>query len=625
MNYLTLENVSKSYGEKVLFSDITLHINKGDKVALVAKNGTGKTSLLRVIAGEEPAEGLTANVHLARGIKSGYLLQEPIMSAERTVMETVFDSDNDVVVAIRNYEMAMLNPSDTDGMQVALDAMELHKAWDFEAQIKEILFKLNITNLDQPVGTLSGGQRKRIALAKLLVEDPEFIIMDEPTNHLDIEMIEWLEEYLSGPNITLFMVTHDRYFLERVCNVIVELERGSLYKYTGNYSDFLIKKTTRNDTEGIEKEKAKKLMRKELKWLGRQPKARTTKAKSRINAFDAIEDKATAEIEDNTLHIDLKGARLGSKIVECHNISKSFGDKLLIKDFDYKFKKNEKVGIVGKNGTGKTTLLNLMTQVMRPDSGKVVVGGTVEFGYYGQEGIELKDDKRIIDVITDIAEYIPLEKGNKLTAGALLERFMFDRKHQQVYVSQLSGGEKRRLYLLTVLMQNPNFLILDEPTNDLDIVTLNVLEEWLANFQGCVIIVSHDRFFMDKLVDHLFILEGNGVVRDYNGSYREYREIKKLEDRETRKNEKENEDKKLSKHEQIHAAQGGLTHEQKKEVKRLERKIEQLEEKKLEISAKFSESGITPEQIGDLGKELGKVNEELEEKEMRWMELADMA
>ncbi len=625
MNYLTLENVSKSYGEKVLFSDITLHINKGDKVALVAKNGTGKTSLLRVIAGEEAPEGVTANIQLARGIKSGYLRQEPLMSPERTVMETVFDSDNEVVRAIKDYEFALLRPNDAEGMQKALEAMERLKAWDFESQIKEILFKLNITDLEQKVGTLSGGQRKRIALAKLLVEDPEFIIMDEPTNHLDIEMIEWLEEYLSGPNVTLFMVTHDRYFLERVCNVIVELEHGNLYKYSGNYTDFLVKKTTRNETEGIEKEKAKKLMKKELVWLGRQPKARTTKAKSRINAFDAIEEKATMDIEDNTLHIDLKGARLGSKILECHYISKSFGDKVIVKDFDYKFKKNERVGIVGKNGMGKTTLLNLMTKTIRPDSGKVVVGGTVQFGYYGQEGIEMKDDKRIIDVITDIAEYIPLEKGHKLTAGALLERFMFDRKHQQVYVSQLSGGEKRRLYLLTVLMQNPNFLILDEPTNDLDIVTLNVLEEWLLSFQGCVIIVSHDRFFMDKLVDHLFIMEGEGKVRDYNGSYRAYREIKKLEDREARKGEKENEEKKLSKHEQIHAAQGGLTHEQKKELKRVERKVESLEKKKAEISAKFSDPEITPEQIGELGKELAKITEELEEQEMRWMELAEMA
>ncbi len=620
MNYLTLEKVTKTYGDKVLFKDINLHINRGDKVALVAQNGTGKTTLLRLIAGEEKGEGEHCKVLMHRDIRVGYLRQEPDFPDDWTVMETIFESENPLIKAIRVYEEALLYPKDEKNMQAALTRMEDLKAWDFEAKIKEILFKLNITELNKEVGTLSGGQRKRLALAKLLIDEPEFLILDEPTNHLDLDMIEWLEEYLRQASLTLFMVTHDRYFLERVCTFIVELDRETLHKYNGNYSDFLEKKATRFENEALEVEKARKLMKRELEWIRRMPKARGTKAKSRVDAFDKIKEKASARIQKQEIQIDIKGARLGSKILEVNYITKQYGNKVLIKDFFYKFKKNERVGIVGKNGVGKTTFLKLLTKEIRPDSGTVTIGGTVQFGHYTQDGIQVATDKRVIDVITDIAEYIPLEKGQKLTASQLLERFLFDKKHQQVLVSQLSGGERRRLYLLTVLMQNPNFLILDEPTNDLDILTLNVLENFLMDFPGCVLIVSHDRFFMDKLVDHLFIFEGDGIIRDYNGNYTEYRANKKLEDRTQEKAPKEKKAKTKSEEEKRR-----LTYMERKEFDRLEKELEKLEARKTELTEKFNDSNLSSEEIQKFSIELGQIKQEIDEKEMRWLELSELA
>ncbi len=620
MNYLTLEKVTKTYGDKVLFKDINLHINRGDKVALVAQNGTGKTTLLRLIAGEEKGEGEHCKVLMHRDIRVGYLRQEPDFPDDWTVMETIFESENPLIKAIRVYEEALLYPEDEKNMQAALTRMEDLKAWDFEAKIKEILFKLNITELNKEVGTLSGGQRKRLALAKLLIDEPEFLILDEPTNHLDLDMIEWLEEYLRQASLTLFMVTHDRYFLERVCTFIVELDRETLHKYNGNYSDFLEKKATRFENEALEVEKARKLMKRELEWIRRMPKARGTKAKSRVDAFDKIKEKASARIQKQEIQIDIKGARLGSKILEVNYITKQYGNKVLIKDFFYKFKKNERVGIVGKNGVGKTTFLKLLTKEIRPDSGTVTIGGTVQFGHYTQDGIQVATDKRVIDVITDIAEYIPLEKGQKLTASQLLERFLFDKKHQQVLVSQLSGGERRRLYLLTVLMQNPNFLILDEPTNDLDILTLNVLENFLMDFPGCVLIVSHDRFFMDKLVDHLFIFEGDGIIRDYNGNYTEYRANKKLEDRTQEKAPKEKKAKTKSEEEKRR-----LTYMERKEFDRLEKELEKLEARKTELTEKFNDSNLSSEEIQKFSIELGQIKQEIDEKEMRWLELSELA
>lgn len=599
-------------------------------MALVAKNGTGKTTLLKLIAGEETGEGEQCKVLVHKNIRIGYLRQDPQFNPNQTVIEAVFDSDNEVVAAIIAYETAMLHPENDQALQASLARMEDLQAWDFESKIKEILFKLNVTNLEQKVSSLSGGQTKRLALARLLIDEPDFLILDEPTNHLDLDMIEWLEEYLRQPKLTLFIVTHDRYFLERVCNYIVELDRGALYKYSGNYSDFLIKKTTRHENESIETSKAQKLMRKELEWIRRAPKARGTKAKSRVDAFEVIKDKATNKLDNEKVQIDIKGARLGSKILEINYISKAYGDLNLIQDFHYKFKRNERIGIVGNNGTGKTTFLKLITKEIRPDSGTVVVGGTVKFGHYTQDGISLKEDKRVIDVITDIAEYIPLAKGQKLTARMLLERFMFSPSHQQVYVSQLSGGERRRLYLLTVLMENPNFLILDEPTNDLDIITLNVLEEFLLQFPGCVVIVSHDRYFMDKLVDHLFIFEGDGKIIDYNGNYTEYRRLNKKAATAKVSPEVKNISGEISGQNELQQqpskqAQKGLTFEQRKELKRVENQIKKLEARKSEIEQKFNSTDLSADDIQTLSTELGEINDSIEEKEMRWFELSELA
>ncbi|GAB5553573.1 MAG: ABC-F family ATP-binding cassette domain-containing protein [Saprospiraceae bacterium] len=625
MNYLNLEDVSKSYGEKVLFDRISLQISKGQKVALVAKNGSGKSTLMRVIMGEEQAEGENAKVEIHRHIRVGFLTQEPDFYPHHTVIEAVLDSDLPTIQALKNYELAMLTPEDGARMQSAIQQMDDLKAWDFEAKVKEILFKLNITELNKIVKFLSGGQKKRLAMARLIINEPEFLILDEPTNHLDLDMIEWLEEYLQQSNLTLLMVTHDRYFLERVCNQIVELDRGDIYKYSGSYSDFLHKKATRHDHEEVELEKAQKLFKKELEWVSRMPKARGTKAKSRVSSFKDLKDKLSGVRLEGEMQIDIKGQRMGKKILELQYISKSFEDLTIVKDFDYKFKKGERVGIVGPNGVGKTTFLKLLTKELRPDGGKVVVGGNTVFGYYTQSGMNLQADQRVIDTITDIAEFIPMAKGQKLMAPQLLERFLFSRKQQQVYVSQLSGGERRRLYLLTVLMRNPNFLILDEPTNDLDIMTLNVLEDFLMEFPGCVVIVTHDRYFMDKIVDHLFVFTGNdGEIRDFNGDYSEYRVMQKELDREKRKQVRA--DQVQEKAEKAKEDKPGLSYEQRKQLNRLEKEISKLETKKVEVQGQFADvENLTPERIKKLSIELEEIKAKIEDKEMAWMELADQA
>lgn len=622
MIYLELENVSKSYGEKVLFDNVSLPINKGNKVALVAKNGTGKSTLLRIAGGTDLAEGVGAKVYIHRDARMHYLVQEPDFGEQQTVLDAIFEGDNPTLKAIERYERALLFPDKNDDLQAALSKMDELNAWDFETTIKETLSKLNITDLQQPIAHLSGGQRKRLALARLIIDEPDLIILDEPTNHLDLDMIEWLEEFLQQPKLTILMVTHDRYFLERICDYIVELDQGQLFKYSGNYSDFLEKKAVRYEIAGNEYEKNKKSLKRELAWLNRQPKARGTKGKARIASVYDLKDKVHNYTHEQELQIDIKGQRLGKKILEAHYVSKSYGDNVIVKDFDYKFRKGERVGIVGPNGVGKSTFLHLLTQDERPSAGKVVVGGNTIFGYYTQDGIQLKEDQRILDVIRDIAEYIPLEKGGKLTAEQLLERFLFSRAQQQVFVSQLSGGERRRLYLLSILMQNPNFLILDEPTNDLDIMTLNILEDFLLEFPGCIIIVSHDRFFLDKLVDHLFIFEGEGHIRDFNGDYSDYRAEQKIREREKRSEERaEQKERKQAQAED----KPGLSFEQRKEVKRLEKKIAQLEEKKLSISEAFNDTSLSAERITELSKELGEINDQIEELEMKWMELADMA
>ncbi len=617
MNYLTLENVTKSYGPKMLFDRVSLIINKTDRIALVAKNGTGKTTLLRVLAGTEGSEGEQAKIIFAKGIRTGYLEQDPQVPEHLTAVEAVFESENAQIQAIRNYEKALLdnNPLSIQRYLTELDELQ---AWDIEAKIKEILYKLKIDQfLNQVVRTLSGGQKKRLALAKLLIDEPDFLILDEPTNHLDLEMIEWLEAYfMARPSLTLFMVTHDRYFLDAVSNHIIELDGGNFYRYRGNYAKYLEQKAMRHEVEAATMDKNKKLFQRELEWMRRMPQARTTKAQSRIDDFHDLKDKISGKRESDDMTIDIKTTWLGSKVVEMHNVSKSFGDKKLIHDFSYKFKRGERVGIVGQNGMGKSTILRLFVGELLPDGGKVVIGDTIAFGYYTQDGITLNQDKRVIDVITDIAEFIPLEKGQKITAAGLLERFLFSREQQQVYVSQLSGGEKRRLYLLTVIMKNPNFLILDEPTNDLDILTLNVLEEFLETmYKGCLVIVTHDRYFMDRLVEHLFIFEGEGKIKDYNGNYTEYREeIKQLANAQ-----------KQSSAPSVSKDNRRANDAEKKEFKRLEREIGQLEEKKANFTNKFNDAAkMTAAELKKLSEDLKTVEDTLEEKEMRWLELSEL-
>ncbi|MEJ6697074.1 MAG: ABC-F family ATP-binding cassette domain-containing protein [Saprospiraceae bacterium] len=622
MQYLLLENINKSFGEKVLFDDINLSITKGDKIALIAKNGSGKTTLLKVIAGTEGIEGENAKIQTAKGIEIAYLEQEPYFHPDASVLDAVLESDHPSIQAIRVYEES-LQTGDNAALEEAIVKIEDLKAWDVEHRMREILSKLNITDLKQKVGQLSGGQKKRIALAKIILRNPDFLILDEPTNHLDIDMIEWLENYLESSQLTIFMVTHDRYFLERVCNTIIELDRGNVYPYKGNYSNYLEKKDARMANESVVLDKTQKLFKKELQWIRRQPKARSTKAKSRVDDFQDIKQRAHQKLDDDEMTIHIKSARMGSKILEAHGLTKSFGDKHIIKLFNYKFKKGERVGIVGPNGAGKSTVLKLLTGELKPDGGKVVVGDTIVFGYYTQSGMNLKDDKRVIEVVRDIAEYIPLEKGQKLTAESLLEKFLFPRAQQRVYVSQLSGGERRRLYLLTILMSNPNFLILDEPTNDLDVLTLNVLENFLMDFPGCLIIVSHDRYFTDKLVQHLFILDGEGGVKDYNGNYSKYRADKLIEIREQQRVDREKRKVEEVKVNPVEQAAKQLSHEERKAIKRLEKAIEKLEERKKTITLKFADAEITPDQIAEMSKEIAEVKSQIVEKEEEWFMLSE--
>lgn len=624
MNYLTLEHITKNYGDKNLFDDITLHIDKGQKIALVAKNGTGKSTLLKVLMGEESSEREDSKVYVNKDITTGFLPQEPDFNPEDTVIDTIFNSTNPILQTIRLYEEAIILKKEGDELQEVLNQMEHHKAWDFEVKIKEILTRFNVKDLYQKIGTMSGGQQKRVALAKVLIEEPDFLILDEPTNHLDVDMIGWLEQYLSFPNRTVFMITHDRYFLDRVCNTIYELDQSKLHKYKGNYSYYLTKKAERTEIEAATMDKSKKLLKRELDWVRRQPKARGTKSKSRVDAFHNLKDKTSGKVEKTDFKLEFKSERLGKKIVECHNVSKYFGDFKAVEGFHYKFKKKERVGIVGPNGVGKSTFIKLLTKEYKPDTGKVVVGDTIVFGHYNQEGIQMNEDKTVLEVIRDIAEEIPLSGGQKLTASAFLEKFLFNRKQQRVFVSQLSGGEKRRLYLLTVLVNNPNFLILDEPTNDLDILTLNILEEFLEEYPGCLVLISHDRYFMDKLTDHLFIFEGNGVIKDWNGSYKDYR-LWKREQASEQKQLSQEKAKTIKKENPTKEKKPQLTYNQRKEFNRLEKEIDKLEKKKLALSEIFNDTNITAETIKETSIKLNEISEIIEEKEMRWMELAELA
>lgn len=620
MNLLTVENISKSYGELVLFSDISFGINKDQKIALIAKNGSGKTSILNIMSGKDTSE--TGQVTTRKGIKISFLEQEPDLDPNLTIEETIFTTDNEILKVIAAYEKAVENPEDTEQYQKAFEAMERLNAWDFETQYKQILFKLQLTELDAKVQTLSGGQRKRLALANALLNKPDLLILDEPTNHLDLEMIEWLEAYFAKENITLFMVTHDRYFLDRVCNEILELDNNQLYTYKGNYSYYLNEKAARMEREAVELQKSKMLYKKELDWMRRQPKARTTKSKSRIDDFAEIKARAHQRRKEHEVQLELNMERLGSKILELHNISKSYGDKVILDKFDYNFTKGERVGIIGKNGTGKSTFLNIITQQEEVEMGKVVVGDTVKFGYYTQKGIPDKKGQKVIDVIRGFGDYIPLKKGRQISAQQLLERFLFDRKKQYDFVEKLSGGERKRLYLCTVLIQNPNFLILDEPTNDLDIVTLNVLESFLLDFPGCLIVVSHDRYFMDKIVDHLFVFRGEGVIEDFPGNYSDYRiyeNSKVIEERENKTNTSEKTENNWR-----DSSGGKLSYSEQREYKQLEKDIQKLEEKKVELQNKFTDPQLDGDEIANLSIELKEVTDAIEQKTERWFELSSI-
>ncbi|WBM74135.1 ABC-F family ATP-binding cassette domain-containing protein [Saprospira grandis] len=619
MNYLSVEGLNKAYGDRVLFTDITFYINQGDKVALVAKNGTGKTSLLRTLAGEESPEG--GKVWLHPNIQTVFLKQEPNMSPLLTVFEAVYQSANPIMQALANYEKAMKHPEDGDRLQQALSDMDRLNAWNYDQKVKMILSVLKVDYLDRPLGQLSGGQKKRVALAKVLIDEPDFLILDEPTNHLDLDMIEWLQDYLKQAKITLLTVTHDRYFLDAVCNQILELDQQELFKYSGNYSQFLEKKALRQANEAANLARTKKLYKKELEWMRRQPQARGTKAKSRVDDFYQIEAKAKKKTEEGELELDIQMSRLGSKILELHNVSKSYRGQVLFEKLDYKFRKRDRLGIIGRNGTGKSTLLNIITQNLASDTGKVVHGETLKIGYYTQANMQIKTDKKALDVVRDIADYIPMNGGKKLSASQLMERFLFDPSKQQTFISKLSGGELRRLHLLCILMDNPNFLILDEPTNDLDIVSLQVLEEFLQEFPGCVLLVSHDRYFMDRIVEHVFVLGEGSQVRDFPGNYTDYR-LAQAEAQKAEQLQKEAE-KKAEKQKVEVKKSRNPSKEERKEIKKLERQIEKLEEKKQKLSEGFNDSSLSAEQIVELSKELNAIQEELDEKEMQWMELVE--
>jgi ABC transport system ATP-binding/permease protein len=619
MNYISVENVSKSYGDKELFEDISFGLNRGDKVALVARNGTGKSTLLNILKGAEIADA--GRVSFRKEISIEFLDQEPLFDERLSVIDTLLTARNKTTEVLKRYELALeTNSPDLDHI---LHEMTELNAWEYENKVKEVLSRLQIRRLDQPVATLSGGQRKRLALARIIINKPDVMVLDEPTNHLDIEMIEWLERYLSSSDLTLLLVTHDRYFLDSVCNGVLELENKKLYVYRGNYSYFLEKKSERVTAESAELDKTRNIYRRELEWVRKSPRARGVKQKARVNAFSEIEEKARQKKQEDGVELSVKMSRMGSKILELIKISKAFGAHRLINSFTYTFKKGEKIGITGRNGTGKTTFLNIILGLEASDSGKVQVGDTIVFGNYSQKGIEFKEGKRIIEVVSDIAEYIPLADGTTLSAAKLLSRFNFPPSLQYQYVSTLSGGEKRRLYLLTVLMKNPNFLILDEPTNDLDIVTLQTLEDFLADFSGCVLIVSHDRYFMDKLIDHLFVFEGDGEIRDFPGTYSEYRDWKDARRQATKQQE--------SAARQV-AAEGkepsNTTREKKvsfkvqREIETLEKEIAGLEQQRAALEAKLGSGEITDHlALQKLGEELSEVIRLTDEKSNRWLEL----
>ncbi len=623
MNYLSVEQLSKSFGERILFSEVSFGLEFGQKVGLIAQNGAGKTTLLKMIAGKETAE--SGKVTLRKGIQVAYLDQNPVFPGRVSVSDALFYGESPMIKAIQSYNDA-IETSNMDHMQQAMDQMDALNAWDFEQKIKQVLGKLNITDFDQPVSTLSGGQKRRVALAEIIIHEPDLLLLDEPTNHLDLEMIEWLEEYLSTSKMTLLMVTHDRYFLDRVCNEILSLEGGGVHRYRGSYAYYLEKKEERETNDQVVHGKAKRLYKKELEWIRRQPKARGTKSKARQDNFHELKDQVHQKQERKSFDVDVNMTRLGSKILELHSVSKSFDERTLIQDLSHKFVKGEKVGVIGSNGSGKTTLLNMIMGLEEPSTGTIKQGETVVFGYYTQSGLNFKSGKRVIEVIKDIAENIPLKKGKVYTAAQMLERFLFPRSTHYQLVEKLSGGEQKRLYLLTILMKNPNFLILDEPTNDLDVLAIQVLEEFLADFEGCLMVVTHDRFFMDKLVDHIFAFEGEGLVRDFPGNYSQYRAKREQEMRAPKKEEaaaKPSEPEATRKESKSYDKK--LSFNEKREFGLLEKEIAELEREKEKLTNAMNDDDIGHEKLQELGEQMGRIMDEIESKELRWLELSERA
>lgn len=632
MNLLSVQQLSKSFGDKVLFRNINFGINHGDKVALIAKNGSGKSTLFKILQGIEIPD--SGEVAFRKDVRISFLSQEPKLNPDHTIEEAIYESDSLPIKTAMDYarlsetHYTHPTPEGEKRLDELTERMNTLELWDVETKIKTVLSKFGLSDMQQQVNTLSGGQKKRLSLAQVLLNEPDLLIMDEPTNHLDIDVIEWLEQYLYSYNKSLLLVTHDRYFLNAVCNRIIEIDNQQVYEYKGNFEYYIEKKAERMMMEASELEKAKNLYRRELEWVRKMPKARTTKSKSRVDAFYEVEQKARQKRQDKKIELNVKVERLGSKIIELIKISKAFGPKKIMDGFTYTFKKGEKIGIVGRNGVGKSTFLNILQGLEAPDAGKIQTGETVIFGYYSQGGIQVSDDKRIIEVVTDIAEYIPLANGTMLKASQLLTRFNFPPDVQYSYVRKLSGGEKRRLYLLTVLVKNPNFLILDEPTNDLDIVTLQTLEEFLMEFQGCVLLVSHDRYFLDKLVDHVFAFEGNGLIKDYPGNYSEYRDWKEEQESlpveeapaETVSNDEpaiqvqtppaKNAEKKLS-------------YKEQRELEQLEKDLGQLEERKKAIETLMSGGTASHQELANLSEEFKSISTAIDDKTMRWLELQD--
>lgn len=630
MNLLSVENLSKNYGEKSLFEGISFGIEQGQKVALVAKNGTGKSTLMKILSGQDvPDRG---KVTLRKDIRVSYLDQNPVFPPESTVFESAFHSDLPILKVVREYERCLAeyemrrdkhvgNSQLQSQLELATARMDESNAWDYESRIKQVLSTFRIHHFDQKIKELSGGQIKRLALAHALIDQPDFLLLDEPTNHLDIDMVEWLENFLSRAAITLLLVTHDRYFLDNLCTEIIEIEDGRLFSYQGNYSYFVKKKAEREFNEGRETDKARNLMRTELEWVRKMPKARRTKSKARLEAFEDLKEKAGGKRKEETLSLDIKMNRIGGKVIEMKKVYKGYGDLKILKGFDYTFKTGERIGIVGQNGSGKSTFLNLITGLEPVDSGKINAGDTVIFGYYSQQGIKLKEDKRVIEVVKAIADVIPLADGTKVTASSFLTMFQFAPEMQHTFVSKLSGGEKRRLYLLTVLIKNPNFLILDEPTNDLDLITLNILEEFLLNYKGCLLIVSHDRYFMNKLVDHLFVFEGEGKVADFNGTYSEWREKKEALEKAEEKRQR-NEKSTAKAVEKKTEEKRKMSFKEKFELEQLEKDMASLEAEKKELNEKLN-SGSGHDELMQWSRRYEEVINLLDEKSFRWLELSE--